>query len=149
MPRVAPALVLLVAFAAPAQADFESLAASGSVAEVMDRLETAVQEAGATVFARVDHRAGAESVGMELGDAQVLIFGNPKLGTLPMQEDPRAGLILPLRMLVYGTEDGETRILWEEPEEMFDDLDVDDDADYLDSMEDALERFAKAASGLD
>ena len=63
----------------------------------MDALEAAVTGAGATVFARVDHAAGAEGIGMALTPAQLLIFGNPALGTPAMQADPLAGLYLPLQ----------------------------------------------------
>ena len=98
------------------------------------------------VVARVDHSGAAEGVGMELDDAELLIFGNPQLGTQAMQEDIRAGLFLPLRILVYRDGD-ETVIFWQEPEEMLDDLDIDDDAEYLERMEEALETFAEAAAG--
>ena len=44
--------------------------------ETMDSLETAVRARGMTVFARIDHAAGASAVGMPLNAAEVLIFGN-------------------------------------------------------------------------
>lgn len=135
-----------LALASPTLADIESLAATGSVAEVMDRLETAVTGAGATVFARVDHGAGATSAGLELSEAQLLIFGNPQLGTLPMQDDIRAGLYLPLKMLVY-TENDETRIAWVEADDMFDDLDISDDAEYIAKIGQALQGMANKAAG--
>ena len=69
--------------------------ASGDVAATMDALEAAVNGAGATVFARVDHAGGAKKVDLELADAQLLIFGNPKLGTPAMQDDALAGIFLP------------------------------------------------------
>ncbi len=132
--------------ASTAIADVEKTRAEGDVATVMGRLESAVLGAGATIFARVDHGGGAESVGMELADSELLIFGNPKLGTPAMQDDILAGLYLPLKILVYADADGQTWIAWEEPEETFDDLDIDGDAAYLDLMEDALEKFAEAAA---
>ncbi len=132
--------------ASTAIADVEKTRAEGDVATVMGRLESAVLGAGATIFARVDHGGGAESVGMDLVDSELLIFGNPKLGTPAMQDDILAGLYLPLKILVYADADGQTWIAWEEPEETFDDLDIDDDAAYLDVMEDALEKFAEAAA---
>lgn len=132
--------------ASTAIADVEKTRAEGDVATVMGRLESAVLGAGATIFARVDHGGGAESVGMDLVDSELLIFGNPKLGTPAMQDDILAGLYLPLKFLVYADADGQTWIAWEEPEETFDDLDIDDDAAYLDVMEDALEKFAEAAA---
>ncbi len=132
--------------ASTAIADVEKTRAEGDVATVMGRLESAVLGAGATIFARVDHGGGAESVGMDLVDSELLIFGNPKLGTPAMQDDILADLYLPLKILVYADADGQTWIAWEEPEETFDDLDIDDDAAYLDVMEDALEKFAEAAA---
>ena len=133
--------------AAPVVAETETMQATGSVAEVMDRLEAAVTEAGATVFARVDHGAGAEQAGMTLADSQLLIFGNPQLGTPVMQEDPLAGLYLPLKILAYNDGSGQVFVAYEEPEETFDDLKVDDDLEAIEKMEDALEKFAKAAAG--
>lgn len=132
--------------ASTAIADVEKTRAEGDVATVMGRLESAVLGAGATIFARVDHGGGAESVGMDLVDSELLIFGNPKLGTPAMQDDILADLYLPLKILVYADADGQTWIAWEEPEETFDDLDIDGDAEYLDVMEDALEKFAEAAA---
>ena len=142
----AMAVAVTAAATTSAHADYERLEAKGSVADTIDRLEQAVEGAGATVFARVDHTKGAEAAGMELGDAQLLIFGNPKLGTPVMQEDPLAGLVLPLKMLVYS--DGEqTYVAYEQIEERLDDLDVDDDLEVLTKIEGAQENFAKAAAG--
>ena len=144
---VAATLALGLAVA-PAQADeIERVEAQGDVAATMDALVAAVEGAGATVFARVDHAKGAADVGMELRPSQVLIFGNPKIGTPPMQEDMRAGLYLPLKVLVYEDAEGKTWLAYEEPEEMFDDLDVDDDSEALEQMEDALEKLVGKAAG--
>jgi uncharacterized protein (DUF302 family) len=54
-----------------------------------------------TVFARIDHAAGARAAGLELDDEQVLLFGSPLSGTPLMQSDRRIGIELPLRMLVW------------------------------------------------
>ncbi|UWQ21121.1 DUF302 domain-containing protein [Jannaschia sp. W003] len=126
--------------------DLESEASPDGVAETMDRLVAAVEEAGATVFARVDHAQGARDVDMVLPESQLLIFGNPQLGTPVMQEDILAGLYLPLRVLVHATPEGSV-LVWEEPEELFDDLEVDDDLEAIGKMEDALEMLAKKAAG--
>ena len=123
----------------------ESLASPHSVAETMDRLVAAVEGAGATVMARVDHTEGARSVEMDLPEAQLLIFGNPKVGTPIMQQDLRAGLILPLRVLVHEG-DGGTMITWQSPEEMFAGLDVDPGSEPVKLAAGALEKLtAKAA----
>ena len=137
---------ILAASATGALADIIEKEATGTVSEATDRLEAAVGNAGATIFARVNHGAGAASVDMELADAELLIFGNPMLGTPVMQQDIRAGLVLPLHVLIYDN-DGTTTIMYEEVEEMFDDLDVDEDAEVLEKIEGALDNLTNAAAG--
>jgi uncharacterized protein (DUF302 family) len=72
-----------------------------SVAETVQRLVDALARRSITLFARIDHAAGAHSVGLELPGETVLVFGNPELGTPLMQQDARVGLDLPLRLLVW------------------------------------------------
>ncbi len=69
--------------------------------ETMDRLETAVKAKGLTVFARVDHAAGAAAVSLPLRPTELLIFGNARGGTPLMQVDQAIGIDLPLKALVY------------------------------------------------
>jgi uncharacterized protein (DUF302 family) len=76
------------------------------VPETTDRLARVVEAAGLTVFARVDHGAGAASVGMELRPTELLIFGNPRGGTPLMQDQQTAGIDLPLKALVWEDADG-------------------------------------------
>lgn len=133
--------------ALPASAeDVIRVAAKGQVAEVMDRLETKVKDAGATVFARVDHAAGAASVDMQIAPSQLLIFGNPKLGTPAMQADPLAGLYLPLKVLVYEDVSGAVWLAYQTPSETFDDLAIPKDAGFLANMAGALNKLTMAAA---
>ncbi|MGN7724542.1 DUF302 domain-containing protein [Luteimonas sp. 22616] len=67
----------------------------------MDRLEAAVRQRGLTVFARVDHAAGAARVGKSLRPTEVLVFGNPKGGTPFMECAQTVGIDLPLKALVW------------------------------------------------
>ncbi len=70
------------------------------VAETVERLVDAATAAGVTVFATVDHAAGARSVGLEMPDTQVVLVGNPALGTPAMQAAPDLAFDLPTRVLV-------------------------------------------------
>ena len=117
----------LIALSTPVLAEDMMKPSPLSVSETIDGLVAAVEGAGATVFARVDHTAGATSVGKEIADAQLLIFGNPALGTLAMEQDLRAGLVLPLRVLAYTDADGNTQMSWTPAEDMFAGLDVSED----------------------
>ena len=123
--------------ATTAMAEMITQSSPKSVVATMDALEAAVTGAGATVFARVDHGAGAASVEMELPEAQLLIFGNPRLGTPAMQADIHAGLQLPLRVMVYAGADG-TVVAYESVDQMFDGLNVPLDAEFAQKMGGAL-----------
>jgi uncharacterized protein (DUF302 family) len=79
------------------------------VATTADRLVTVIKKAGATVFARIDHQAGAMKAGMEMQPATVVLFGNPKIGTPIMKANPRAAIDLPIKVLIWS-EDGKTQI---------------------------------------
>jgi uncharacterized protein (DUF302 family) len=74
--------------------------------ESVRRLLEAIESRGLTVFARIDHAAAAREAGLELADEQVVLFGNPRAGTPLMQGDPRIGVELPLRVLVWAGENG-------------------------------------------
>ena len=69
--------------------------------ETMDRLEAAIKAKGMTVFARIDHAAGAAAAGLALRPTELLIFGNARAGTPLMQADQTIGIDLPLKALVY------------------------------------------------
>lgn len=72
-----------------------------SVNETLDRLEVVLKKKDITVFARVDHKAGAGKVGLAMQPTQLLIFGNPKMGTPLMNENRLMGLDLPMKALAY------------------------------------------------
>ncbi|MGR3461221.1 MAG: DUF302 domain-containing protein [Roseovarius sp.] len=127
--------------------DIVKVKSFSDVATTMDRLEAAVTGAGARVFARVDHAAGAASADMELAPTQVLIFGNPRIGTQAMQDDPVAGLFLPMKVLVYRDGAGQVWLAYEDPKEMFDTLAIDDDAEYIRMMTGALGKLTAKAAG--
>lgn len=93
-------------------AEFVTKTSPHDVAVTMGRLAAAVEGAGATIFARIDHAAGAAKVDQTLAPNQVLIFGNPKLGTPMMQAAPSMGLDLPLKVQVYEAADGTTTVIY-------------------------------------
>ena len=121
------------------------IAPTDDVAGTMDKLVAAVEAAGATVFARVNHGEGAANASMELYPSELLIFGNPKLGTPAMQDDPLAGLALPLRVLVFENADGRAVVAWEPPATFLDGLQIPEDAGYVAQMTEALDKLTDAA----
>jgi uncharacterized protein (DUF302 family) len=83
--------------------------------DTMDRLEAAVKAKGLTVFARIDHAAGAAEVGLPLRPTEVLIFGNARGGTPLMQAAQTIGIDLPLKALVWQDASGVTWLSYNDP----------------------------------
>src|SRR6266478_7296415 len=83
--------------------------------DTMNRLEAAVNAKGMTVFARIDHAAGAAEVGLSLRPTELLIFGNAKGGTPLMQSMQTIGIDLPLKALVWQDGSGSTWLSYNDP----------------------------------
>lgn len=81
----------------------------------VDRLEAAVKAKGMTVFARIDHAAGAAQAGLALRPTELLVFGNAKGGTPLMQANQTIGLDLPLQALVWQDALGNTWLSYNDP----------------------------------
>lgn len=83
-----------------------------SYADTVARLTSALKESGNTVFATIDQSAAASNAGLTLRPTTLIIFGNPKAGTLFMDAFPLTGLELPLKFLVWQ-EDGAVYVAYE------------------------------------
>lgn len=71
------------------------------VDETLNRLESVLRSKGVTVFTRIDHGAAAASVGLAMRPAQILIFGNPQVGTPVMNTAPTIAIDLPFKALAW------------------------------------------------
>ncbi|WP_318511088.1 DUF302 domain-containing protein [Photobacterium leiognathi] len=95
---------------------FSSVASEGlvkyqshhSVKETADRFESIAKSKGLTLFSRIDHQKNASAVGLELRPTEVIIFGNPKVGTLLMQCAQDVAIDLPQKVLV--SEDANNKV---------------------------------------
>jgi uncharacterized protein (DUF302 family) len=116
------------------------LVAPADVHEAVAAIGGAAQAAGMTVFASVDHGAGARAAGLELGDEVLLLLGSAKVGTAVMQAAPRAGLDLPLHVLVWD-DHGTTRITWRDPHALA-------AAHGIEGVEAVLDKMAAALRGV-
>ena len=92
-----------------------SVASKYSVKDSLDRLEAELKAKSITVFARVDHGAGAAAVAMPLRPTEVLIFGNPKAGTPLMQSRQTIGIDLPLKVLAWQDAEGKVWLTYNDP----------------------------------
>lgn len=116
--------------------------------ETMDRLEAEVRARGMTVFARIDHAAGAVAVGMPLRPTELLIFGAARAGTPLMQVDQAVGIDLPLKALVYEDEAGRVWLVTNDPRWIASRHGLSGSvAPTVDAMAAALEGLARRAAG--
>jgi uncharacterized protein (DUF302 family) len=81
---------------------------------VIERFRSAVERAGMKVFALIDFAADARDAGLVMEDAVLLIFGNPKVGTLLLIDAPHSGIDLPLKALAW-THQGKQWLSYNEP----------------------------------
>ena len=115
--------------------------------ETMNKLETEVKAKGLTVFARIDHAAGAAEVGLPLPPSELLIFGNAKGGTPLMQSVQTIGIDLPLKALVWQDASGTTWLSYNDPNWLAKRHGLGHEADApVKAISAALDAMAKAAT---
>lgn len=117
-----------------------------SVAQTLDRLEGALKDKGIVVFARIDHTAGAKKAGMPLRSTELLIFGNPKLGTPLMQSKQTIGIDLPLKVLAWEDENGQVWLTYNAPDFLANRHGITDRAQVLTKMTEALQKLTDVAT---
>jgi uncharacterized protein (DUF302 family) len=115
--------------------------------ETLDRVAAAVTDSGNAVLARIDHGAAAAKAGLELRPTEVLIFGNARAGTPLMQEAQTIGIDLPLKVLVWQDNKGQTWLGYNDPSWLAKRHGADiATAPVLAAMTAGLERLAKLAT---
>jgi uncharacterized protein (DUF302 family) len=139
------ALFLLVP-AANANESFVKVESSHTVPETGDRLEAALNNKGMNVFARIDHAAGAEKAGMTLRPTELVIFGNPKVGTPLMQCGQTMALDLPQKALIWEDESGQVWLAYNQPSYLADRHGLEGCDEVLAKVSKALAAFADAAT---
>lgn len=131
------------------------LAGAGSIAvmrsahdvnETINRLEAALRAKGVTIFARIDHAANAQAVNVSLRPVQLLIFGNPKLGSPLLASNPMVGLDLPMKALAWEDADGKVWLGYTAAATIAERYRIEDRAAVIDKMTGALKNFAAAAT---
>jgi uncharacterized protein (DUF302 family) len=119
-----------------------------SVNETADRMEKILDsKAPISLMARVDHHANAQSVDLELGPMVLLIFGNPKLGTQLMQENPTTGIDLPMKLLVWEDAQGKVWVAYNDPKYLAKRHGLKNNDAVIEKMSGALNAMSDKATG--
>ncbi len=109
--------------------------------ETFQRLVSGINARALTVFAAIDHSGGARDFGLDLAAESVLVFGHPRTGTPLMRSDPRIGIELPLRVLVWA-QDGRVRVGYNDPREWERSYSVSEHRQILEAMATLLDALA-------
>ena len=138
--------VLVSALSVSAEPGLINLKSSHDVKNTADRLETVLKEKGMNVFLRINHTEGARKVGQELRPTELLIFGNPKVGTPLMQCSQTAAIDLPQKALIWQDESGQVWLTYNDPQYLTMRHEIEGCKAVLDKVRNALKNFAQAAT---
>ncbi len=86
-----------------------------SVTVTLDRLEQVLKNKGVTIVTRWSHDAGAAKVGIVLRPTELLLFGNPKLGSHFFTSQQTAGIDLPMKALAWEDKSGQVWLSYNDP----------------------------------
>lgn len=117
-----------------------------SVKVTLDRLEAALKKKGIGVALRWSHDAKGKSVGIPLRPTELLMFGNPKLGTHMFTSNQTAGIDLPLKALAWEDEKGQVWLTYNDPAYVANRHNIKDRAEVLKKMTGALDKLSTAAT---
>ena len=119
---------------------------NNSVSTTINKLETVLKNKGMTIFKRVDHTAGAEKAGLKLRPTELLIFGNPKVGTPLMLCSQTAALDLPQKALAYKDENDQVWLVYNDPAYIAKRHDTKSCEAAVQKVTNALAKFSRAAT---
>lgn len=142
------ALAALLGANAHASEGMITLKSAHSVKETTDRLDRILRDKGMTVMKRIDHAAGAASVGNKLRPTELLIFGNPKIGTPLMQCNPHIAIDLPQKALIWEDASGQVWLAYNDPKFLALRHDLRGCEEILGKVANALGNFAAAATAV-
>ena len=148
MQRFLCTLLTVLILTAPAYAGsgLISVKSAHDVTTTADRLENILKQKGMNVFIRINHAQGAQKVGKELRPTELLIFGNPKVGTPLMQCRQSVAIDLPQKALIWQDDQGQVWLSYNDPTYLVDRHEITGCAEVVKKIKGALGNFAKAAT---
>ena len=117
-----------------------------SVKATLDRLENVLRKKGITIVTRWSHHAGAKKAGIALRPTELLIFGNPKMGSHFFTSNQTAGIDLPMKALAWKDEKGQVWLTYNDPTYIANRHDINDRPDIVKKMTGALNNLTNAAT---
>ena len=141
-------LLLIILFTMPTYAHdhLTTVTSKLSVKDTADKFAQLVEAKGLTLFARIDHAANAKGVDLELAPTELVLFGNPNVGTKLMQCAPTVAIDLPQKALIWEDDDGQVWLGYNDPAHLAQRHNIEGCDEVLKKVSGALGNFAKAAT---
>ena len=138
--------IFLIVTTAAAGDGLISVKSSHDVKATADRLEDILNKKGMNVFIRINHASGAKKVGKELRPTELVVFGNPKVGTPLMQCSQSVAIDLPQKAIIWQDDKGQVWLSYNDPNYLSRRHGLSECAEVIQKVEKALNNFAKAAT---
>ena len=123
-----------------------SVKSAHDVKATADRLENNLKQKGMNVFIRINHAAGARKVGKDLRPTELIVFGNPKVGTPLMQCNQSVAIDLPQKALIWQDDKEQVWLTYNDPNYLLQRHELDQCTEVIKKVAKALGNFAKAAT---
>lgn len=138
--------MLFTAIPAAAADGVVSVPSAYNVVETGDRLESVLGEKGMTIFKRIRHSEGAGKVGIDIRETELIIFGNPKVGSLLMKCQQSVAIDLPQKALVWEDDEAQVWLSYNDPRYLEKRHDMSGCEEIISKIEKALAGIAQSAS---
>jgi uncharacterized protein (DUF302 family) len=119
-----------------------------SVKETADRMENILNKKGMTIFKRIKHSEGANKVGIELRKTELIIFGNPKVGSPLIKCQQSVAIDLPQKALIWEDDTAKVWISYNDPRYLEKRHGISGCEEVISKIEKALATITKSASTL-
>lgn len=141
-------LIMILLLTTPGYADsgLISVKSSHDVKITADRLENSLKQKGMNVFIRINHAQGAQKIGKELRPTELIIFGNPNVGTPLMQCRQSVAIDLPQKALIWQDAQGQVWLSYNDPNYLVERHQITGCEEVIKKIAKALGNFANAAT---
>ena len=139
--------VLLIAIPIAAEEGVVTIPSTFSVEETADRMENLLNTKGMTIFNRIKHSEGAANVGIELRKTELIIFGNPKVGSPLMKCQQSVAIDLPQKALIWEDADAKVWISYNDPVYLKKRHNIAGCKEVISKIKKALSGITKSAAG--
>lgn len=123
-----------------------TLESAYSVEETIDRLETALEDNGLIVVARIDHSKMLTGWEKSSGQPNCSYSGNPELGTALLLSSQTVGIDLPQKFLAWEDENGQVFLSYNDPAFPTSRHGIADQDEVVQQVSDALAMLAEGAT---